>query len=107
MARADFAAFLHEFGAQFAYVFDSAELECRTWDNVAHREDVATGSAAGPLCAYLVKHGICRHDEDICLRQGRFAGRPSVLTGRVAGDGEVFLSGDVALFASGTIHCFF
>lgn len=100
----DFEMFLREFGAKFVYVFDSAALECRTWDNRARAEDVATGSAAGPLCAYLVKHGIRKRDTDIRILQGRFAGRPSVITGRVTGVGEreeVFVSGSVALFASG------
>jgi PhzF family phenazine biosynthesis protein len=102
----DFETFLHAFGAKFAYIFDAATLECRTWDNAAHAEDVATGSAAGPLCAYLVKHGLRNRDEEITIFQGRFAGRPSVLTGMVAGSdgcGEVFVSGSVSLFASGTI----
>ncbi len=106
IVRAGFEAFLGGFGAKFAYIFDSAALECRTWDNLAHAEDAATGSAAGPLCAYLVKHGRRSRDEEIRILQGRFAGRPSVITGRVAGGdgfGDVFVSGSVALFASGEL----
>lgn len=101
--RPDFESFLAGFGAKFVYVFDAAALECRTWDNAGRAEDVATGSAAGPLCAYLVKNGLKKRGGEIRLSQGRFAGRPSVITGMVAEDGDVLVSGDVAMFASGEI----
>lgn len=100
--RQDFESFLAGFGAKFAYLFDTATLECRTWDNAGRVEDSATGSAAGPLAAYLVKNGKARAEETIALSQGRFTGRPARIECRVSGDG-VFVRGDVAFFASGEI----
>jgi PhzF family phenazine biosynthesis protein len=100
----DFEDFLSAFKAKFAYVFDTTTLECRTWDNVAHTEDVATGSAAGPLCAYLVKHNIKTHNEMINLHQGRFVNRPSIITGWVSkneNSDNVFITGKVSFFAYG------
>jgi PhzF family phenazine biosynthesis protein len=104
--RDDFEDFLSAFKAKFVYVFDTTTLECRTWDNIAHTEDVATGSAAGPLCAYLVKHNIKTHNETINLNQGRFVNRPSIITGWGSKNehGEnVFISGKVSFFACGDI----
>ncbi len=107
IAIKDFEGFLAGFGAKFVYVFDAQTLECRTWDNLGLTEDVATGSAAGPLCAYLVKNGLKNAGEIIRLKQGRYTGRPSILEGWVSGsDGtaEVFIRGDVSFFASGSIR---
>jgi trans-2,3-dihydro-3-hydroxyanthranilate isomerase len=56
----NFEEMLAEFGAKFVYVFGLSEMEGRTWDNFGMVEDVATGSAVGPMSAYLVKHRICR-----------------------------------------------
>jgi predicted PhzF superfamily epimerase YddE/YHI9 len=100
VASADLESYLSRFGAKFAYLFDTSTLECRTWDNSGRVEDVATGSAAGPLCAWLVKMGLRKSDETITLSQGRFTGRPSTITGRVCASG-IYVSGDVAIFAEG------
>ncbi len=43
-------------------------------------EDPATGSAAGPLAAYLARAGLLRPGEARVVLQGRGAGRPSYLT---------------------------
>ncbi|MCC8165537.1 MAG: PhzF family phenazine biosynthesis protein [Planctomycetes bacterium] len=102
----DFQSFLEGFGAQFIYVFDTASRECRTWGNVDHVEDAATGSAAGPLAAYLVKHGKAEADAIITIHQGRFVNRPSVIQARVTAAADslaVSIAGDVAFFASGTL----
>ncbi len=100
----DFEKLLSEVNAKFVYVFDTETLECRTWDNSGLVEDVATGSAAGPLCAYLVKNGFRSYDERILVNQGKFVQRPGVITGRVSKDtGEVFIEGDVAFFAQGEV----
>jgi len=100
-----FESFIGRFGAKFVYVFEPDTLECRTWDNNGITEDVATGSAAGPLCAYLVKHGMARPDEVINIRQGRFLHRPSVIKAwTTRASGEVFISGDVSFFAAGEIY---
>lgn len=103
----NFESFLSGFGAKFVYVFDTATLECRTWDNVAHTEDIATGSAAGPLCAYLVRNGIKKRGEEILIHQGRFLNRPSIIKGLLTqgdGNGDVLITGDVSWFASGMIE---
>ena len=49
-------------------------------------EDSATGSAAGPLGCYLVKHGLVRRDQmsDFVNLQGVAMGRPSRLHMRIA-----------------------
>ncbi|MBI9093378.1 MAG: PhzF family phenazine biosynthesis protein [Sphaerochaeta sp.] len=89
------------FGAKFVYVFNTQTLECRTWDNSGLYEDSATGSAAGPLIAYLVHQGKQRAGEIISLKQGKFVGRPSHIQGRVDTQGHVWVYGEVAFFASG------
>ncbi len=99
----NFEDFLSGFGAKFVYVFDTQTLDCRTWDNYGAVEDVATGSAAGPLCAYLVEHGLAQRNKAIKIHQGRFVQRPSVIESWVSGRDEVFISGDVAFFASGEL----
>ncbi len=89
------------YGAKFVYLFNTQTLECRTWDNSGLYEDSATGSAAGPLIAYLVHQGKKRVGEIITLEQGRFVGRPSHIRGQVDAQGDVLISGEVVLFASG------
>ncbi|MCS4478411.1 PhzF family phenazine biosynthesis protein, partial [Clostridium botulinum] len=70
-----FEEMLKEVGAKFAYIFDVNYIEGRTWDNQGNVEDVATGSAAGPLGAYLYKHNIFNVGHEIIINQGRFVGR--------------------------------
>jgi trans-2,3-dihydro-3-hydroxyanthranilate isomerase len=102
-----FEALLAQIGAKFVYVFDVARLEGRTWDNGGRVEDVATGSAAGPLGAYLVRYGRARPGKAITLRQGCFVGRPSEMTVRVTGKADaqdaVLVSGAVAFVGQGTL----
>jgi len=100
----NFEELLSEVDAKFAYFFDPDELECRTWDNFGLVEDVATGSAAGPLCAYLVNNGIKSVNEKIRIKQGRFVNRESVITGWITDEtSEVIIEGQVALFGHGEI----
>ena len=100
----DFEAQLENVGAKFVYVFDPETLECRTWDNFGMVEDVATGSAAGPLCAYLVKNNFRNIGENIIIKQGSYAGRPSSIEAVVEADTEdVIIRGDVSFFARGHI----
>jgi PhzF family phenazine biosynthesis protein len=42
-------------------------------------EDPATGSAAGPLGAYLAEHGLAGMPGSLLIRQGEQVGRPSEL----------------------------
>jgi trans-2,3-dihydro-3-hydroxyanthranilate isomerase len=57
-----------------------ARLLC--YENVGIVEDPATGSAASPLGAYLVRHGLvgAKDDVEISINQGVKMGRPSLLT---------------------------
>lgn len=100
----DFERLLSRVNAKFVYVLDAANREGRTWDNLGAVEDVATGSAAGPVGAYLCKWGECVEGEDIVLRQGRFAGRPSEMKVIVEPDSkEIKVSGDVCIIAKGQL----
>lgn len=105
VAKDGLGEFLSRHSARFAYLFDPATLECRCWDNTGAYEDVATGSAAGPLVASLVRHGRFRAGEKIALSQGAYLGRPSVIAGRVSPEEnpDVFIEGNVAFFGEGTI----
>lgn len=99
----DFESFLSQFGAKFIYVFNPETLECRTWDNAGIVEDIATGSAAGPLCAYLVKNGFRKPGEIINISQGRFVNRPSIIQGWITFEKEVVLNGEVTFFGLGEL----
>lgn len=102
----NFDEVLAQFGAKFVYLFDPKSLECRTWDNEGNVEDVATGSAAGPLCAYLVKNGFKQSGEVINIYQGKYVNRPSRIQGWVS-EGKigkkVFIRGEVAFFGAGEL----
>lgn len=104
ITKPGFESFLKNYGAKFSYFFQTDTLECRSWDNSGMFEDVATGSAAGPLVSYLVKHNIMNHEETISLKQGRFCGRPSRIDCVVNKLDEVVIKGDVSIFAEGEIN---
>lgn len=100
----DYESLVLSYGAKFVYVFDIDAMEGRTWD-FSGLEDVATGSAAGPVGAYLCEHGICQEGEEMILHQGRFLERPSEL--RVLKEketGNIFVSGNVSIIAKGTFY---
>ena len=63
-------------------------------------EDPATGSAAGPLGAYLAERSGCERLE---IRQGEEMGRPSVLEVEMA-DGRPRVGGDVIPVIDGTVE---
>lgn len=86
-------------GAAFVFLLDVDGVEGRTWDPAGQIEDIATGSAAGPVAAYLVRHGLRSHGEPFSLNQGRFLQRPSRLDVSVAVDGRVRVGGHVQLLA--------
>jgi trans-2,3-dihydro-3-hydroxyanthranilate isomerase len=74
-----------------------ARAFCRTAEQ---GEDPATGSAAGPLCAYAhARLGVAALD----IAQGREMGRPSALRATIEDD-RVRVGGDVVLIAEGRIH---
>lgn len=107
IAHPDFVGFLRRFGAQFAYVLDVAAVEGRHWNNDGVIEDVATGSAAGCVVAYLMRHGLASDGVPLSLAQGRFTGRPSHLTVTAFGTGadvtRVTVGGNVSLVAIGEL----
>ncbi|MBA3672206.1 MAG: PhzF family phenazine biosynthesis protein [Gemmatimonadaceae bacterium] len=103
----DIAPMLRSHGAQFAVLLDEAALELRHWNNDGIIEDIATGSAAGTIGAYRLKHGLTRGGESFILNQGRFTGRPSQLRVRPEGDRHaittVKVGGDVVLVGRGSL----
>jgi trans-2,3-dihydro-3-hydroxyanthranilate isomerase len=108
ITAADFAGRLAAAGAQFAYLLDPEGLEGRHWTNDGRTEDIATGSAAGTVGAYLARAGRAALNQPFTLHQGRFAGRPSQI--RIEPRGEagditrILVGGQVALVAQGTLR---
>jgi len=71
--------------------------------DVGITEDPATGSAAGPLGAYLAEHGLLPSGH-LTISQGEEVGRPSTLLVDVERDGStwaVFVGGGVFVVGSG------
>lgn len=66
-------------------------------------EDPATGTAAGPLAALLVRDGVAALGEPVRIEQGRSLGRPSLLTVTVDG-ARVTLTGSGVVAAAGTLY---
>jgi PhzF family phenazine biosynthesis protein len=98
---------LAELGAQFAYLLDVAASEGRHWNNDGLVEDVATGSGAGCVAAYLRRHDRLADGAATTLHQGRFTGRPSEMTIRAHGEGtnihSVEVGGEVVLVGQGCL----
>jgi trans-2,3-dihydro-3-hydroxyanthranilate isomerase len=73
-------------------------------------EDPATGSASGPLGAYLVTHGLIRADDDVRLvsEQGAKMGRPSFvhirLRARAGVPADIRVGGGVVPVLEGRLH---
>ena len=65
-------------------------------------EDAATGTAAGPLGAWLVKEGLVRHGR-IRIEQGFTMGRPSLIEIEL-GSGGVSISGRGCVSIEGTLR---
>jgi trans-2,3-dihydro-3-hydroxyanthranilate isomerase len=104
----DITDLLHGFGAEFAVLLDESAVEIRHWNNDGIIEDVATGSAAGTVGAYRLRHELTCAGEIFTLHQGRFTGRPSVLRVRPDGSADdveaVSVGGDVAFVGHGAIE---
>jgi trans-2,3-dihydro-3-hydroxyanthranilate isomerase len=104
----DIAELLRGANAQFAVLLDESAVEVRHWNNDGIIEDVATGSAAGTIGAYRLRHGLVRGGDTFILNQGQFTGRPSKL--RVLAEGSanhvetVKVGGDVAFVGHGMIE---
>lgn len=103
----DITTMLGRFDAQFAVLFDESGVEVRHWNNDGVLEDVATGSAAGTIGAYRLRHGLVASGTTFNLHQGRFTGRPSLLRvfaqERADGALTVRVGGDVCIVGHGVI----
>lgn len=97
--RENLQPLLDELGAAFVFLMDVDAAEGRTWDPEGVIEDIATGSAAGPVAAWRVARGLNRSGESFRLHQGRFLRRPSQLDVQVGADGQVRVGGEVQLLA--------
>jgi len=104
----DITELLRGFGAEFAVLLDEAAVEVRHWNNDGVVEDVATGSAAGAIGAYRLRHGLVRAGAAFVLNQGQFTGRPSRLRVLPEGSAErvesVKVGGDVSFVGHGVIE---
>jgi trans-2,3-dihydro-3-hydroxyanthranilate isomerase len=103
-----FDDFLNELGAQFVYALDAEAVEGRHWNNDGVLEDIATGSAAGCVAAYLMRHGRARDGQELSLAQGRFTGRPSKIAITAYGTADtvqrVTVGGGVSMVGTATLH---
>lgn len=104
---ADLTELLRGVNAHFAVLLDEAAVEMRHWNNDGILEDVATGSAAGTIGAYRLRHRLSQGEGSFLLHQGRFTGRPSTLRVQAEGTPEhvrtVLVGGDVALVGRGAL----
>lgn len=103
-----FEQLLATVNAQFVYLIDIHAREGRHWNNDGLLEDVATGSGAGTVAAYMARHRLVEPNQEWILQQGRFTGRPSEIRVRANGTStdidSVWVGGDVALVGQGTLH---
>jgi trans-2,3-dihydro-3-hydroxyanthranilate isomerase len=101
--------YLQRQGARFFYfVTPGADEGAADWHArmmFYGKEDPATGSAAGPAIAWLVRHGRVASEETIVLEQGIEMKRPSrlYLSAKLVGDkvSEVFVGGRTIPVATG------
>lgn len=100
----DLETLLLSVGAKFVLVLDPAGRELRTWDNRGRVEDVATGSAAGPVAAYLFAHNLADPKAPLELAQGRFANRPSKIRVQQDFRNRLLVSGEVWPVAQGSLE---
>ncbi|HEY3506369.1 MAG TPA: PhzF family phenazine biosynthesis isomerase [Actinocatenispora sp.] len=67
-------------------------------------EDAATGTAAGPLAAYLRRAGLLAANTELVVRQGEDMGRPSTLRVGLSDDDTPTLSGRGVTTMTGTLR---
>jgi trans-2,3-dihydro-3-hydroxyanthranilate isomerase len=104
------AAYLRSVGAQGCYVFcldpldTDAPVQARFFGpNVGIAEDPATGSAAGPLAAYLVEQKLASERRPVIIEQGHTMGRAGRIEVRVSGR-EVRVCGTAVLVMEGRLR---
>lgn len=100
---------LREIGAEGCYVYvvdaeSPGHAYARFFNpTVGLWEDAATGTAAGPLCAYLGSAGLLGPDRTLRVEQGVLMGRRSLLDVRLtpdpelSGTGVIVLEGEISL----------
>jgi PhzF family phenazine biosynthesis protein len=102
------AAVLEESEATGFYVFaieGDGRAKARMFaSDVGVIEDPATGSAAGPLGAYLARHREGGMPGRLVIRQGEEIGRPSELFVDVSEDLEVWVEGGVRIVGRGAFE---
>ena len=97
-------------GAGSMYLFAETEegVTARMFDpEMGIGEDPATGSAAGPLGAYLARYGLAGMPGTVRIRQGEQVGRPSLLEVEVRPEGDSFcveVGGGVAIVGEGVFR---
>jgi PhzF family phenazine biosynthesis protein len=104
-------AFLAEVGAEGCYVYTADADPASGIDAYARffnptvgiAEDPATGTAAGPLAALLVRDGLASEGTAITVEQGTALGRPSRIGLRVDGS-VVTISGSGIIVAEGVLR---
>lgn len=90
----------------FAETADGVTARMFDWEHGVG-EDPATGSAAGPLGAYLARYGLARMPGSVRIRQGEQVWRPSLLEVQVTPEGDswrVIVEGGVAIVGEGVFH---
>jgi trans-2,3-dihydro-3-hydroxyanthranilate isomerase len=92
----------HSATVLYAAVCDpaTARARARAFVSAATGEDPATGSAAGPLCAYLAAR---TGTTALTIEQGIELGRPSRIEAAMEGE-RPRVGGDVVVIADGTLH---
>ena len=98
-------------GAESLYLFTvrgSGDVMARMFDRSGTiGEDPATGSAAGPLGAYLATHGLANMPGSCVIAQGELTGRPSFLHVDVAsqdGGWSIHVGGGVRIVGEGVFE---
>lgn len=104
-AAARAVAGTHELEGFYLFTLTEEGATARLFDaDLGVGEDPATGSAAGPLGAYLSDHGAGGMPGSIRIRQGEQIGRPSVLDVEVQqddGSWAIHVGGGVAIVGRG------
>jgi trans-2,3-dihydro-3-hydroxyanthranilate isomerase len=97
------ASLLRSAGGQGCYLFSLDPLIARFFNPIAGiPEDPATGSAAGPLAAFLIANHVI-DAETVVVEQGHALGRPSRIEVHVRGD-KIEIAGKCFVTAHGSLN---
>jgi trans-2,3-dihydro-3-hydroxyanthranilate isomerase len=90
----------------FAETADGATARMFDWEHGVG-EDPATGSAGGPLGAYLARYGLAGMPGSVRIRQGEQVGRPSLIEVEVAPEGDTWrveVAGGIRIVGEGVFR---